>query len=297
MRSQQRAFPGWQLGMLAVMLLAVGAMLGHPASAQNAGPVEPVAIQPEAPASAALPADEGELIPTRDVWEIMQKGGLLMWPIALCSLVFVAFFFERLVSLRRGRIIPKPFVTRFLSQLRDGELDREQALRLCEENGSPVSQVFAGAVRKWGRPAVEVEQAVIDAGERATNGLRRYLRVFNTVATVTPLLGLLGTVVGMIRAFNSVAASDALGRPELLASGISEALLTTAAGLTVAIPALTCQWYFVSRVDRLIIEIDNLGQQIVNQISAEELQHKEAKAKAPKPRRSLAREAADQASA
>ncbi|MCL4190834.1 MAG: MotA/TolQ/ExbB proton channel family protein, partial [Thermoguttaceae bacterium] len=212
MRSQRRAFPGWQLGMLAVMLLAVGAMLGHPANAQNSGSAETVAVQPESPASAALPADEGELIPTRDVWEIMQKGGLLMWPIAFCSLVFVAFFFERLVSLRRGRIIPKPFVTRFLSQLREGELDREQALRLCEENGSPVSQVFAGAVRKWGRPAVEVEQAVIDAGERATNGLRRYLRVFNTVATVTPLLGLLGTVVGMIRAFNSVAASDALGR-------------------------------------------------------------------------------------
>ena len=84
---------------------------------------------------------------------------------------------------------------------------------MCEENGSPVAQVFAGAVRKWGRPGVEVEQGVIDAGERATNGLRRYLRVFYGVATVGPLLGLMGTVLGMIQTFNVIAAAaDALGR-------------------------------------------------------------------------------------
>ena len=111
-------------------------------------------------------------------------------------------------------MIPKPFVKRFLQQLREGKLDREQALELCKENGSPVAQVFAGAVRKWGRPGVEVEQGVIDAGERATNGLRRYLRVFYGVATVGPLLGLMGTVLGMIQTFNVIAdpATDALGR-------------------------------------------------------------------------------------
>ena len=117
----------------------------------------------------------------------------------------MAFFLERCVSLRRSRVIPKPFVTRFLQQLREGQLDREQALELCEENGSPVANVFAGAVRKWGRPGVEVEQGVIDAGERATNGLRRYLRVFYGVATVGPLLGLMGTVLGMIQTFNVIA--------------------------------------------------------------------------------------------
>src|SRR5690606_26617011 len=134
--------------------------------------------------------------------------------------------------------IPRPFVKRFIQQLRENQLDKAQALELCEQNDSPVARVFAAAVQKWGRPSVEVEQAIIDSGERVTNGLRKYLRMFNGIATVSPLLGLLGTVVGMIQAFNAIATSDAMGRPELLAGGISQALLTTAAGLTVAIPAL-----------------------------------------------------------
>ncbi|MGI6416804.1 MAG: MotA/TolQ/ExbB proton channel family protein [Thermoguttaceae bacterium] len=240
----------------------------------------------------AAPVADEEPIPTRNLWNIMQDGGVLMIPLAGCSLLLVALIFERLVSLRRGRIIPRPFVRRFLEQIRAGELERDAALQLCEENGSPVAEVFAGAVRKWGRPGVEVEQAIIDSGERVTNGLRRYLRLFNGIATVSPLLGLLGTVVGMIRAFNAIATSDAMGRPELLAAGISEALLTTAAGLSVAIPALIVYMYFVSRVDRLIIEIDALGQSLVNVISAEELEARGASSPAPKSRRSPKKEVA-----
>ena len=152
-------------------------------------------------------------IPTTDLQKIIHDAGPLMYAILLCSFLLVAFTLERTVSLRRSRVIPKPFVSRFLQQLREGQLDREQALELCEDNGSPVAQVFAGAVRKWGRPGVEVEQGVIDAGERVTNGLRQYLRVFYGVATVGPLLGLMGTVLGMIQTFNAIAAADALGGP------------------------------------------------------------------------------------
>ncbi|MHC4399627.1 MAG: MotA/TolQ/ExbB proton channel family protein [Planctomycetota bacterium] len=266
-----RCFAG---GAFWLALCAVG-----PAAAQTAdGRVSPVAAE--------------DPIPTKDLWSIITEGGPLMIPIGICSLVLVSVVFERTVSLRRNRVIPKPFVTRFVSQIESGELDREQALELCEKSGSPVAQVFAGAVRKWGRPAVEVEQAVIDAGERATSGLRRYLRVFNGVATVSPLLGLLGTVIGMIRSFNAIATADALGRPGLLATGISQALLTTAAGLTVAIPALILYMYFVSRVDRLIIDIDALGQRLVNTISAEELSSQEDKPRVSKGRRSPRRESA-----
>ena len=107
---------------------------------------------------------------------------------------------------------------------------------------------------------MEVEQAVLDSGERVANGLRRYLRLFHGISTISPLLGLLGTVLGMINSFNTVASADAMGRPELLASGISQALLTTAAGLLVAIPALVAHLYFVGRVARLLMEIDALGQ-------------------------------------
>lgn len=244
------------------------------------------------PEKRAAPVADEEPIPTRNLWDIMQDGGVLMFPLAGCSLMLVALIFERLVSLRRGRIIPRPFVKRFLEQIREGELERDAALQLCQENGSPVSEVFAGAVRKWGRPGVEVEQAIIDSGERVTNGLRRYLRIFNGIATISPLLGLLGTVVGMIRAFNAIATSDAIGRPELLAAGISEALLTTAAGLSVAIPALIFYMIFVSRVDRLIIEIDALGQSLVNVISAEELEARGTSGPAPKPRRGAKKEVA-----
>jgi len=193
---------------------------------------------------------------------------------------------ERSVSLRKSRVIPKPFVRRILQQLRDGQLDREQALQLCTENGSPVANVFAGALRKWGRPGVEVEQGVIDAGERAPNGLRQYLRVFYAVATVGPLLGLMGTVLGMIQTFNVIAdpGQNALGQAELLAGGIAKALLNTAGGLAVAIPASILYVFFVSKVDRLVIEIDKLAQEIVNVVSAEELQ--ERKLSISKPRRS-----------
>lgn len=277
---------GW---LLAGLLLAAASAAVCPAVAQNTSSPDLTATERiEADGKVAPVAAEGP-IPTQNLWSIIQDGGLLMIPIVLCSLILVAVVFERIISLRRGRVIPKPFVTRFMRQVRSGELDREQALELCEESGSPVAEVLAGAVRKWGRPAVEAEQAVIDAGERTTNGLRRYLRVFNGIATVSPLLGLLGTVVGMIRAFNAIATADAMGRPELLASGISQALLTTAAGLTVAIPALILYMYFVSRVDRLIIDIDALGQELVNLISAEGFENKGRRPEPSKTRRGAKR--------
>lgn len=236
-------------------------------------------------------ADAGP-IPTRNLWNIMADGGPLMFPIVGCSLLLGALTLERTIALRRSRILPKPFVSRFLQQLAEGELDREQALALCAENGSPVACVFAGAVRKWGRPGVELEQAIIDAGERVTNDLRRYLRAFQGIATISPLLGFLGTVFGMIAAFNAVATSDALGRTELLAGGISQAMLTTAAGLVVAIPAQVLHWYFVSRVDRLIIDIDARAEEIVQTISAEELEGRAQRA-AQRSRKTVRKESAN----
>jgi biopolymer transport protein ExbB len=233
------------------------------------------------------PAGEiAQTIPSKNLWDVIRAGGIIMIPIGLCSLLTTVFLFERLLALRRGRVVPRPFVKRFLHQLSEGQLDRDRALKLCLENGSPTAEVFAAAIRKWGKPSVEVEQAVLDEGERTVNSLRRYLRVFNGVSTISPLLGLLGTVFGMIRAFNDIAGSEAMGRPELLAGGISEALITTAAGLTVAIPALSVYLFFVSRVDQLIIEIDALGQEIVRLVSDEGIEEM------PTPRKSSRKEAA-----
>ena len=207
----------------------------------------------------------------------LKDGGPILIPIAGCSFLLFIFVFERAICLRSGRVIPRPFVKRFIHQLREEELKQVDALQLCDENQSPVAEVFAAAVKKWGRPSVEVEQAVLDTGERVANRLRKYLRLFHGISTISPLLGLLGTVLGMINAFNAVATSDAMGRPELLAAGISEALITTASGLTVAIPAIIAHLYFVSRVDRLVMEIDGLGQDVVNAIASDGWREKSEK--------------------
>jgi biopolymer transport protein ExbB len=260
------------------------------AAGETAGPAVAVTPAEQSDAPGAPQEESRSLIPTTNLRHIIDDAGPLMYAILLCSFLLVTFFLERCVSLRRRRVIPRPFVTRFLNQLREGQIDREQALELCKENGSPVANVFAGAVRKWGRPGVEVEQGVIDAGERATNGLRRYLRVFYGVATVGPLLGLMGTVLGMIQTFNVIAdpASDALGRAAPLAGGIAKALLNTAGGLAVAIPASILYVFFVSRVDRLVIEIDRLAQEVINVISAEDLQERKTSAKSRRSNTSAA---------
>ena len=206
-----------------------------------------------------------------NLYQILIAGGPTLLPIYVASFILMLVVFERTVSLRRGRILPKHFVRRMLHQLQEGSIDRNEALLRCEENSSDIANVFAGALRKWGKPAVEVEQAVLDAGERTANYLRKYLRVINGVATVCPLLGLLGTVLGMMQAFNDISSSSAIGRPELLAGGISQALVSTAAGMFVAIPALIFYMYFVGRVDSLVMDIDAKGQELVSLISAEGL--------------------------
>jgi biopolymer transport protein ExbB len=225
-----------------------------------------------AAAGAQSPAEEAAAegtIPTRNLLSVLHEGGPLMYPIGLCSFVLLIFVFERLISLRKGRIIPRPFVKRFLEQLREGTLDREKAVVLCEENRSPVAVVFAAAAKKWGRTSVEVEQAILDAGERVANQLRKYIRLFSAISQIAPLLGLLGTVLGMIESFNAISTAGAMGQRELLAAGIAQALLTTAAGMVVAIPALLAYLYFISRIDYLITEIDHLGQQVVELIAGD----------------------------
>lgn len=225
---------------------------------------------------AANPTDSGtrrskrSVIPTTPTEAV---AALKWWGIPFGIATFIAIWFstERLVVLRRARVIPKPFVERFLHHLREGTIDPEEAIQLCEDNGSPVAQIFAHGVRKWGKPSVEVEQAIIDGGERQVSELRKHLRVVNGVATVSPLLGLLGTVWGMIEAFNGIAGSQAMGKPEELAAGIALALLTTAAGLVIAIPSLIVYMYLSGRVDTLVMEMDKLAQEVVYSISAEAL--------------------------
>ena len=233
----------------------------------NASP--PVAgATPEATAEATGESS----IPMGNLLNVIRQGGILMLPIIACSFVMLIFVMERLLYLRRARVIPRPFVRGVIEQLEQQQLGRDEALALCEENGSPMAEIFTGALKKYGRSAVEVEQAVVDAGERVVSQMRKYLRLFNAISNLTPLLGLLGTVLGMIDAFNTIARADAMGRPELLAGGIGTALITTAAGLVVAIPSYAAYAFFLGRIDKLILEMDAHAQSIVEIISAEGLQ-------------------------
>ena len=221
------------------------------------------------PASAVVPTTNA----SPRLTDILRSGGPLMIPIGLCSFLLVVFTFERVISLRRQRIIPATFTRKFLTQLNEGELTQDTATAICERDDSPMARVFKAGVQKWGKPAVEVEQAVLDEGERTSNRLRKYLRLINGVATLCPLFGLLGTVLGMIHAFDSIASASgtAVDPKTLIATGISQALLTTAAGLSVAIPALIAYLFFTSRVDKHIMDIDTLGMKVVNLVSAEAL--------------------------
>ena len=136
------------------------------------------------------PAAGESAIPTGNLLATIRDGGILMVPLLGCSFLLAVFGFERMVSLRWSRVVPRLFVERFIEQLQSGQLARGEALDACEENGSPAAKVFAAAVRRWGKPSVEIEQAAIDACEREVNHLRRYRRVFNGIATIGPLLGL-----------------------------------------------------------------------------------------------------------
>lgn len=209
---------------------------------------------------------------TPSLLQLFHDGGLMMYPIALCSFILTVFTFERLIHLRTGRVIPRPFVKRLIEQLQQQQIEKDEAIELCERNPSPIANILSAAVKKYGRSAVEVEQAVLDAGEREGNLLRRNMRLLNAISNVSPLLGLLGTVLGMIQAFNDIANAQAMGRPDLLAGGISQALLTTAAGLLVAIPAYLAYMFFLGRTDKLIMEMDMYAQRLTEVISAEGLQ-------------------------
>lgn len=192
------------------------------------------------------------------VWEFLVKGGVLMIPIGICSLTVLAVTVERLVSLRKRNVIPPDFLTGVQAAIaRGGSAGRSAALEFCRKSDSPIGRIFVAALERIAEPADLLEKHIEQAGQREVFKLRKYLRLLSVIASVATLLGLLGTIFGMITAFSTVAASgEALGRTELLARGIYEALITTAAGLMVSIPALLAFHGFAARIDHIVRDVD-----------------------------------------
>ena len=252
---------------------------------QEQGPegVVPVQAPPksaEAPASKSTPAtrpaatNRGELTLGREQLAQLFLGlaSVPMWGLVACSILTIMFVVERFISLQARRVMPRAFVTRFLNQLREGEVDRakcQELVHVCRENDSPIAHFFAIVVENAGRPSFEIRVTISDLADSELFHLRKHIRAISGLAMLAPLLGLFGTVLGMIEAFHALSQQTGSGKTELLASGISLALVATASGLGVAISASTAYYYLLGRVDSLIQEMDLLTNQAVALVASD----------------------------
>jgi biopolymer transport protein ExbB len=200
------------------------------------------------------------------LWQLFLAGGIFMWPIVAMSLVVVTFGIERLIALRRQRILPPKLVTE-LATLEAGRFDPRVAYRLCQESPSVAGRVIQALLEKLGRPLPEMERAVEVANEREASRLYANVRPISLAVSVTPLIGLLGTVQGMIIAFYTTANLEAgANRAAELAQGIYVALITTFAGLCVAIPAAIIAHFLEGRILKLFREIDTVVDGVLPQL-------------------------------
>jgi len=195
------------------------------------------------------------------MWELFVKGGPVMYPIALCSIFALAIFLERLWTYWRTRRMVRELAHEVEPLVAKKRLD--EATTVCHRSLAPLAPVFLAALRMAGRPRAQIKEVVEEAGRREAVPLVRFLGLLGTIATISPLLGLLGTVMGMIQAFN-VIATQGVGTPATLGGGISEALITTAAGLTIAIPVILAHRFLSSRVEQLALEMEEFAVRLVD---------------------------------
>ncbi len=201
------------------------------------------------------------------MWAIFVKGGIVMIPLALLSIMGVAVTIEKLISLRHSRVIQKEIVG-CIESVRSGS-DIPMAIKLCERYNGPFANVIRAGLEEASASPIEMRQAMEDIGRREVKRLERYLVVLETVAGASPLLGLLGTVLGMIKVF-SVISIAGVGQAGLLSGGIAEALITTAFGLSIGIPALIMYNFFDSRADALTLKIEGYAHVLIKQLSGME---------------------------
>jgi biopolymer transport protein ExbB len=192
----------------------------------------------------------------------MGQGGILMWPILFTSIVALAIALERFLSLRRATIDTREFMDTMRQVLRRNRI--QEAVDICDETDAPVARIMKAGILNHDRSKEDIREAMEGAGHLEIPRLERYLSALATCANVAPLLGLLGTVQGMIKAFAEIQHRQGQVAPADLAEGISNALMTTAAGLSVAIPTLVIYNYFVTRVENMVIEMEISSSELVD---------------------------------
>ena len=200
--------------------------------------------------------------------DIFVKGGPVMYPILICSLIAVTIFFERMFYLKSIKTKSKKFVLRVKNLVKKGSI--ELAISACRKSPTPISKIMLAGLIKSSRGRDEIKEAVEDSANQEIPVLEGNLSTLATVGNIAPLLGLLGTVFGMIKAFNVISAMG-IGKPELLAGGISEALLTTAFGLSIGIPTIVIYNYLSHRVDKLIREMEINCVELIDLLTYQEM--------------------------
>ncbi|RLA81136.1 MAG: MotA/TolQ/ExbB proton channel family protein [Deltaproteobacteria bacterium] len=201
------------------------------------------------------------------MYDLFLKGGILMYPIAFCSIVALGVFLERLWSLRKRKVIPQEFLMEIVDMVAKGKI--REAITYCKRSDASIAHIAYAGIENYGKKRELIKERMEEVGKREVANLERYINVIGAIAGVAPLLGLLGTVSGMIKSFN-VISLQGVADPGSLAGGISEALITTAAGLVVAIPAFVMYHYLRNKVDSLVVEMEEISVRMVELLKGEE---------------------------
>src|SRR5262252_7449174 len=200
------------------------------------------------------------------MWEIVRAGGPLMWPIILCSITAAAIILERLWTLQDKRVLPRELPQKVWQLIESNQVN-DKVIAALEQN-SPLGRLLATGLANRHRPREILMERLEDTGRHVVHELERFINTLGTIASISPLLGLLGTVTGIIRAFNAVMLGG-MGDPRMLAGGISEALITTAGGLAVAIPSFIAYRYLRGKVERIVIDMEKIAVNFADSLGAE----------------------------
>lgn len=200
--------------------------------------------------------------------ELVKSGGWLMIPIIICSVIAMAIIIERFWSLQEKKIIPhQQMVAQIWKWAQDNNLTGERIKEL--RDSSPLGRILASGLMNANQTREVMKESIVDTGRHVTHELERYLSMLGTISVITPLLGLLGTVVGMIKVF-SVITDVGVGNPGELAGGISQALITTAAGISVAIPSVIFHRFFRRKVDNLVVSMEQESLKLVDVLHSQQ---------------------------
>lgn len=199
---------------------------------------------------------------TAQMFGYAAQGGIVMIPIALCSVLALMIILERMWSLRRHRIFRFDILEVIEHLLREQKIP--EATTLCKRHDSPMTRLILVALLNSDRPKAEIKELIEDHGRQEVPALERYLTTLGTIASISPFLGLLGTVVGLLRVFEAISQESGVTNTAILSAGIHNALITTVAGLCVAIPALVAYNYFARRAEALVLEVERVSLRMLN---------------------------------